>query len=185
PGNDVTVTGYALNSDGVNSVSYFVNGVSKGTVSYGAASTATGAYATYTGYKNADYSFTLKALDLVPSKMNSVRIELTGKDGTVYARTIVLRGTDTANYISEAQVNTRDYYAALESRKSVAPKALNATATLNQIQYHMDPGNYLFHDTDKYMFMNLRYKAGDLNITAAELNTILTNMGVLENMGQA
>ena len=117
--------------------------------------------------------------------MNSVRIELTGKDGTIYARTLVLRGTDTANYISEAQANTRDYYAALESRKSVAPKASNATATLNQIQFHMDPGNYLFHDTDKYMFMNLRYKAGDLNITAEELNAILVNMGVLENKGQA
>lgn len=185
PGSDVSVSGYALNADGVTGVNYFVNGVSKGAVSYGAASTGTGAYSSYTGYQNANYSFILKAADLSPSKMNSVRIELTGKDGTVYARTLVLRGTDTANYVAEAQANTRDFYANLESKKSVAPKVSNATATLNQIQYHMDPGNYLHHETDKYMFMNLRYKAGDLSITAAELNGILANMGVLENKGQA
>lgn len=185
PGSDVAVTGYALNSDGVSGVNYYVNGVNKGAAAYGAASAGTGAYTTYTGYKNANYSFILKAADLVPAKMNSVRIELTGKDGSVYAKTIVLKGTDTANFIPEAQVNTRDYYAAIESKKSVAPKVSSATATLNQIQYHMDPGNYLFNDTDKYMFMNLKYKAGDLTITAAELNGILTGMGVLENKGQA
>ena len=189
PASNVSVSGYAVNVDGVSSVRYFVNGVDKGAATYGGASSVPSAYTAYTGSNNATYSFVLNAQDLSSTGMNAVRIELTGKDGNVYHRSILLKGSQTEHYIAEAQVNTRDYYAALEYARSVPPKISNGSyivnATLPQVQFHLDPANYLFNETNRYMFMNLKYVKGDMNITGEELNKILVGMGVLEGKGQA
>lgn len=189
PTSNVTVSGYAVNIDGVTGVRYFVNGVDKGAAAYGATSEVPSAFSGYSGNKNAGYSFVLNASDLSSAQMNTLRIEMTGKDGNVYSKSVLLKGADTGSYVAEAQGNSRDYYASLEYARSVPPKVSNGSAmvdaSLYQVQFHLDPANYLHHETNKYMFMNLRYTKGDMAITGEELNKILVGMGVLEGKGQA
>ena len=187
PTSNLTVSGYAVNVDGVTSVKYYVNGKDKGAAKYGAATSDTGSYSSYAGYKNAGYSFTLNSADLSATGMNSVRVEMIGKDGTLYSRTYILRGSQTDRYIVEQQTRTRDAYAVLESKKSVWPKIYNGgfvDATMNDIQFHMDPGNYIHDTASQYMFLDLHYDEA-MNVTAEELDKILAGKGVLDKMGAA
>jgi len=187
PTSGVTVSGYALNADGVTGMKYYVNGVDKGAVNYGTVSSDTGSFSTYTGYKNANYSFTLNGTDFYSKGMNSLRVEMVGKDGTLYAKTYILRGSETERYMVEEQTKTRDEYAVLETKKSVWPKISHGgfvDATMNEIQYHLDPGNFIYDEANKYMFMDLRYDE-ELAVTAAQLDNMLKDKGVLHDMGEA
>ncbi len=187
PTSNVAISGYAVHVDGVTGMKYYVNGKDKGAINYGAASSDTGSFSSYTGYKNANYSFTLNAQDLSPTGMNSVRIEMIGKDGTLYAKTYILKGTQVEGFTEELQTKSRDEYAILETGKSVWPKISRGgfvNATFNDIQYHLDPGNFIYDEENKYMFMDLRYDA-EMNVTAAQLDNMLNGKGVLHGMGEA
>jgi len=185
PSGNVNVSGYAVNVDGVSEVRYYVNDINKGAVAYGSASGEASAYASYTGYANAGYNFTLNAADLSSTGMNAVRVELTGKDGTKYSKTVLLKGSNTSRYIAEAQAKTRDQYAAVEYGKGakIYSNGSFIDATPYQVQYHMDPANFIHHSLYKYMFMDLRYTVNQLDIDAAKLDNMLAGKGSLNGTG--
>lgn len=167
PGAPVTISGTAQYVEGITTVKYYINGVLKGTT------------------PGASYSFSLAPDQFSSTGMNTLSVEAVGSDGTVYRKGIVLRGTGTENYISEQQAKTRDAYAVLESRKGVGPKVNNKLATIREIEYYLDPSNYIHSTVDRYMFLDLKYTAGQMSLTAEDLNLILAGKGVLDGKGQA
>jgi len=182
---EVSITGKALHMDGVARVQYYINGVLKGTATYGLPSSVNEAEKAYEDAATGGYSFKLLRSDLRPNTMNSVKVELVGKDGTLYSNTVVLPGAEAVNFTGEVYPETRDHYARLESKRSVLPKVNNRVATLDEIAFYLDPGNFIHDAVNQYMFLELSYTKGDYAITGEELNNILTGMGVLEGMGDA
>ena len=161
PSGTATVSGSTSYVDGVSSVRYYINGVQKGTLPAG------------------NFSFSVSAGDF-KAGMNTLAVEITGKDGTVYRNGIVLKGTGTENFVTEQQTKTRDEYAALEYNKSIT-----SSRDFRTIESYIDPVNYIHGDAEKYMFLQLNYTKGQMSITAEDLNLILKGKGVLDGMGQA
>ena len=181
PTGTIAVTGFAVNIDGVASVKYYVNGSAKTDLLYGEASSATGSYSAYTGYRNANFTFSVNSALLV-KPINSIKVELTGTDGTVYEKSLILRGAGSENYVAESYGNSLDYYVGLESAKSSLTKGAQ---TSNTIKNYMDPANYIYDDANKYIFMDLSYEEGNYNVTAEDLNKFLVGKGVLADQGAA
>ena len=181
PTGTIAFTGFAVNIDGVASVKYYVNGSAKTDLLYGKASSATGGYSAYTGYRNANFTFSVNSALLV-KPINSIKVELTGTDGTVYEKSVILRGAGSENYVAESYGNSLDYYVGLESAKSSLTKGAQ---TSNTIKNYMDPANYIYDDANKYIFMDLSYEEGNYNVTAEDLNKFLVGKGVLADQGAA
>ena len=182
---EVLIQGKALHIDGVERVQYYINGVLKGTATYGLPSSVTESEKAYKDAIKAGYSFKLFRSDLRQNAMNSVKIEMVGKDGTLYSNSVLLKLNQMTNFTAEVHPMTRDHYALVESKRSVSPKVNNRRATLREIEFYLDPGNFIHDPVKQYMFLELSYTKGDYAITGEELNNILTGMGVLEGMGEA
>lgn len=161
PTGTATVTGSTSYVDGVASARYLINGTEKGKLSAG------------------NFSFTVNAADF-KAGMNTLTIEVTGKDGTVYKRGITLKGAGAENFTAEQVSKTRDEYALLEYNKSIT-----SSRDIRTIESYIDPANYIHSDSYKYMFFQLNYTKGQMSLTAEDLNLILKGKGVLDGMGQA
>ena len=181
PAGILNLSGYAVNIEGVESVRYFVNGKAYSDMTYRLNSTQTAAYSSYTGYKNANFVFNVDSALLI-KPVNSIKVELTGKDGTVYAESVVLRGTGSEQYLVEDYSRSLDEYVNLEIAKLGLAKG---AATSNSVKTNMDAANYIYDDVYKYIFMDLSYVADSYKITAEDLNKVLVGQGVLEGKGQA
>ena len=181
PAGIINLSGYAVNIEGVESIKYYVNGKAYSDMTYRLNSTQTGAYSSYTGYKNANFVVNVDTA-LLTKPVNSIKVELTGKDGTIYAESVVLRGTGSEQYIVEDYTKSLDNYVNLEISKLGLAKG---AATSNSVKTNMDAANYIFDDVYKYIFMDLSYVADSYKITAEDLNKVLVGQGVLEGKGQA
>jgi beta-N-acetylglucosaminidase len=181
PAGTINVSGYAVNIEGVDSVRYYVNGKAYSEMTYRLNSTETAAYSSYTGYKNGNFTFNVDSA-LLNKPVNSIKVELTGKDGTVYAESVVLRGAGSDNYFVEDYTRSLDAYINLEIAKLGLVKG---AATSNTVKTSMDAANFIFDDANKFIFMDLSYVADSYKITAEDLNKVLVGQGVLEGKGQA
>ena len=181
PTGTINVSGYAVNIEGVDSVKYYVNGKAYSELTYRLNSTETAAYSSYTGYKNGNFTFNVDSA-LLNKPVNSIKVELTGKDGTVYAESVVLRGAGSEKYTVEDYTRSLDAYVNLEIAKLGLAKG---AATSNSVKTNMDAANYIYDDANKFIFMDLSYIADSYKITAEDLNKALVGQGVLEGKGQA
>jgi len=181
PSGNISLSGYAVNIDGVDSVRYYVNGTAYTNINYRLTSNDTAAYSSYTGYQNGNFTFNVDSA-LLNKPLNSIKVELTGKDGTVYAESVVLKGAGSEKYIVEDYTRSLDTYVNLEIAKLGLAKG---AATSNSVKSKMDAANFVYDDVNKYIFMDLSYIADSYKITAENLNTVLVGKGVLEGQGQA
>ncbi|MGB4588801.1 MAG: SH3 domain-containing protein [Clostridiaceae bacterium] len=181
PTGTLNLSGFAVNIEGVAGVKYYVNGTAYTNISYNLASTETGAYSGYTGYQNGNFTFNVDSA-LLNKPVNSIKVELTGKDGTVYGESVVLRGAGSERYSVENYSRSLDEYVNLEIAKLGLAKG---AATSNSVKTSMDAANYVYDDANRFIFMDLSYVADSYKITAENLNKVLVNEGVLKNQGQA
>lgn len=172
------VKGFALDADGVGSVRYYINGVLQGNANYGLSSD-TGSYSAYPNNLNAGFS-----LNLDPSKLNkpvnTLKVELIDKNGNTDYETIMLKGISEDTYIFENNSKTLDSYVETEYINTLRYH----TVGWNDVKYYMDPSNFIFSDTYKYLFLDLSYKAEDFTVSVDVLNKMLEGKGVLSGKGQ-
>lgn len=180
PAADLLVKGVALSAEGVKNVSYSVNGVKKGEAKYGLASPGHG-FPEYEEITNAGYEFTLLKEELT-KPVNSVRVDVTGHDGSTQYHSILIKGAANAAYSFEQYSNSLKYYVDLEYKNAVKYNT-PGTALWNTLRTQMDPASYVHDDTYKYMFMDLSYAPTQYSVTEETLNKILSGMGILENTG--
>lgn len=169
PTTDIPVSGSVTNFKDISSVQYLVNGTVLGSAEL----------------KDGKYSFTLPASSMT-SEMNALRVEVKGEEGYVfYDASFLTKSSVSGSVITLALPNEIDYYVGLESAKN--PVYLNQgtrKATVAEIQYNMDASNFIYNDTYKYMFMDLRYNAEVLNVDVTILNNMLSGKGILDGTGE-
>jgi len=78
--------------------------------------------------------------------------------------------------------NTLQYYVNRQFTSGANVIYPGGTPTLNDLTYYMNPANFIADDRGKYMFLKLNYRDG---VAVEDLNTMLTNKGVLNAKGQA
>lgn len=181
PNADVLVKGVALSAEGVSSVTYSVNGVKKGEARYGLASPEHG-FPEYEEVTDAGYEFTLMKTDLT-KPVNSVRVEVTGNDGTSEYHAIIIKGAPDAAYSFEEYNNSLMYYVDKEYTENAIRYNTPGTALWNTLRTQMNPASFIHDEIYKYMFMDLSYSTTQFTVTEETLNKILSGMGILENTG--
>lgn len=161
------MSGVLAEHQDMKSFKFYINGVVAGDVSVSDTSFQFGASA-----------------NLFTKDMNSIVLELTNTDGKVQTYSYLVKGANASAYAYSIPSKTLTDYVTTESNKSLIV-GVSQTNRFNDVKKYMDPANYVYHDTYKYMFMDLTYKAGDLSVTAESLNAILVGKGVLEGKGES
>jgi beta-N-acetylglucosaminidase/uncharacterized protein YjdB len=176
------IKGVALSDAGVKEVNYYVNGSYRGSAVMGLASKGSN----YPDYPNADkagYSFVLNK-EVFTKDMNTVRVELISNDGAVEYKNIVIKGNgpDTLiienypssfkNYVDKEYINAQKYFG-------------SGTAVWQKIRDNMDPGNFIYDDINRFIFMDLSYSEEYFQVSVEQLDEMLSGRGILSGMGQA
>lgn len=182
PADAAEVRGIALSDSGVKEVRYHVNGSYRGNAVLGLASNGSN----YPDYPNADkagYSFVLSK-EVFTKDMNTVKIELISNDGTVVYKNIIVQGNGPDTLIMENYPSSLTSYVDKEyinAQKYVG----SGTAVWQKIRDNMDPGNFIYDDINRYIFMDLSYSEEYFEVSVEQLNEMLSGRGVLIGMGQA
>jgi len=119
-------------------------------------------------------------------KLKAIKsLKVLGATGVV-PETAVQKLTDkvifTEIYEYKKYDNTLQYYIDRQFTKGANVDYGVGEATLEKLTYYMTASNFISSDQGKYMFLRLNYRDG---IIVEDLNTILTNRGVLTAKGQA
>ncbi|NLC66701.1 MAG: SH3 domain-containing protein, partial [Clostridium sp.] len=115
---------------------------------------------------------------------NELVVTSISNDNTQKTNTYHFSVIDDNNFKTEKYNNTLKYYVGLESKTNPKPGHNSIDATMDQIEYYMDPANFVHDSRYKYMFLDLSYNKGDLNVDADSLNVMLNGSGVLAGTGK-
>ena len=182
PTGRATISGNAAYEGGVQSVRYYINNTLQGYANYGLMST-----------EAISQGFNAPArigywVDIDPSKWktgtNTLKVEVVGQDGSMKTTSVILKGNTLDTYLFDDHSLSVDYFTALEFKKSSALYN-GVSATKEQILFSLDPVNWIFDETYKFMFLDLSYSPSDFTVTAASLNVILNGKGVLHGKGES
>lgn len=181
PTEKVAVTGIALTDSGVKEVRYYVNDILKGNAEIGLPSDG-GKYSTYPNSTSGGYRFILDPA-LLTKDMNTVKVEVISTDSSVEYENMMLQGKGVDTFVFESYPSSLNYY--VDKEYVVNQKYSGSGSTVwNKIRYNMDPGNYIYDDVNRYIFMDLSYSPEDFHVDVELLNTMLNNKGILHGMGQ-
>ncbi len=166
----IVISGWTLNASGVKTVSVYLDNTQIQGVQTGLTSDS-GILALSNGqYKgDANARFTTGSIDITSLSyaQHTIKVVAVGNDGGVYQFTETINKSSIAYSSYSISLSTM---LSLQS-SSVSNSNINPTTILNQTNVGI------------YEFMNLQYNAN--TITATQINSMLTNKGVLNNMGQA
>ncbi len=181
PTKDIKITGLALNDAGVKVVNYYVNGTLAGTAEINLPSDGS-LYPEYASRNLSGYAFTLRP-SLLNRPANTLKVELLGKDGSKEEQSIIITGESPDHYVFE------DFSKSFKSY--VDKEYINSTNYVgsgieiwNKVRTNMEPGNFIYDEVNKYLFMDLSYNVNDYVVSVDVLNTMLVGKGVLEGKGQ-
>ncbi len=180
PTKDIEITGDAAYRKGINTLTYHINGVEVGTADYGYLSSGGIEYGFDTPVKSG-YKFTIPAKLWKPSKINSLKVEILGNDGTREFETIYIGGNANEILVTEKYNASFNYF--VNRHLSIGYAHINnSVPSFEVLSQYMDPSAWIAHDTYKYMFLDLGYSA-DYGVTAKQIDDIIKNKGVLHGMG--
>ncbi len=180
PSTDVKVNGIALSPHGVKAVNYYVNGVLQGQAEYGLEAD-TSSFSDYDNITNAGYSFLLKK-DLLVKPVNSIKVEVVGNDNSSEYASVMLKGAQSQNYTFEQYSKTLNDYVDLEYQNALKLGKSGLSVWLD-LKKNMDPSNFIFNDTYKYMFLDLSYDPSMFTVTVEILDQMLAGKGILDGTG--
>lgn len=181
PKTETIITGVALNESGVSKVNYYVNGVLQGNAATGLPSDAS----LYPGYSNASkagYQFILNPA-LLTKEANTLKVEVVGMDGSSEEKSVILLGTSTDRYLFEDYANTFKYYVDKEYVNSTIYVG-SGPEVYKKVKTNMEPGNFIYDEVYKYLFMDLSYKVTDYEVSVEVLDNMLAGRGILSGQGQ-
>ncbi|MFH5835524.1 SH3 domain-containing protein [Proteiniclasticum sp. C24MP] len=181
PDTDVKVTGIALSPQGVKAVNYYVNGVLKGQAEYGLTADA-GTYPGYENITNGGYAFTLQKA-LLNKPVNTVKVEVVGHDNSTEYASVMLKGANSGSYTFEAYGKTLNDYVDLEYQNALKVGRSGLAVWLD-LKKNMDSSNFIYHDTYKYMFLDLGYDPSMFTVTVEILDQMLAGKGILDGTGE-
>ncbi|MPM88468.1 hypothetical protein SDC9_135572 [bioreactor metagenome] len=178
-GSSLTITGHAINKSLVKDVKFYLDGRYYGGLLTLLPRTELGS--TYLGYNPTMISGYVYSIDTtkISTGAHTITVEATGFNGTKASQTINFNMFGIINYRS--MPNTFEHFVDLEYYygKNVVDNTTVA-ANRSQIEYCLNPENYINHDNGKYMFLKLNYFEG---ISAEDLNRVLNGKGVLSGKG--
>lgn len=184
PESTVEIFGDIAHKSGISSLKYYVNGAFVDTIDYGYLSDRSLALG-FDEPAQTGYSFSVTPDQWMKNRINTLKVEMTAKDGTIEWETIHLNDTKDILKIEE-QGASFNYYVDTEYNRGAAVISLNGKwqpASRSQIAYYMNPERWISHDIYKYMFLDLNYSPDDYTVTAAQLDDIIAGKGVLDGMG--
>ncbi|SFN57475.1 glucosaminidase domain-containing protein [Proteiniclasticum ruminis] len=182
PAEATEVKGVALSDSGIKEVRYHVNGSFRGNAAIGLPSNGSN-YPDYPNANTAGYSFVLEK-EVLSKDMNTLKVELVSNDGTIEYRNIIVKGNGPDTLIMENYPSTFTSYVDKEyinAQKYVG----SGTAVWQKIRDNMDPGNFIYDDINRFIFMDLSYSEEYFEVSVEQLNAMLSGRGVLSGMGQA
>lgn len=173
-GDSVPIGSYAVTgtvSDlSLKELKVYINGLNQGTVAV----------------NNGKYVYALNPA-LMNKEINTLRLEHS-TDKTKFYSSVMLQKPSTNQYVFTQLPNNIDYYLQIEHGKSVQPVFWGGaarSATMDETRREMDASNFAHHDVYKYMFLDLSYVPGTMDVSAEMLNQMLVGKGVLEGHGES
>ncbi len=174
PKNAVTITGDAAYSKGISQINYYINGSIIGQADYGHL-TSGGIKYGFDAPEKTGYAISIPSNSWSTSKMNSLKIEMVGTDGTKEWETVYVGGNSKDIITMENYDKSFNYYVKAEYNQGTFPA--------DDVAKYMDPSTWASNDTYKYMFLDLRYSPSDYTVTAAQIDAMIKGKGVLDGMG--
>lgn len=175
------VSGWAMNTSGVSSVSVVLDGVTMGNAAYGDTRMDLMSYADrFPEYTSVGYNYTIDISTLSIGK-HTIEIIAQGNDGQISNSKTTFSMFGIVEYVYLDY--DLDYYVKRQfDRGGNVIFGSSAPPTYEQLKYYMDASNFINDPSGKYMFLKLTYIDG---IDVNDLNKVLTGKGVLEGKGQA
>ncbi len=181
PPAEIKISGLALNDSGVKAVNYYINGTLAGTAEINLPSDGS-QYPEYSGRNTAGYAFTLKP-SLLNREANTLKVEFLGKDGSSEEQSIIILGQSSDRYVFEDYSKSFMFYVDKEYVNSTYYVG-SGKEVWNKVRTNMEPGNFIYDDINKFLFMDLSYKVSDYTVSVEVLDKMLVGKGVLAGKGQ-
>lgn len=183
PTSGITVTGDIAYKNGIDEIRYYINGAYKGLAEYGY-TTITSLAQGFRSPSQSGYKIYIPSSAWSSGRMNTLKIEILGKDGKTEWETIYMNDSnDIVEYKNYS--GSFNYYVKTEYEKGSAVYYNYGwkPAPMDQIATYMDPTYMMTHVIYKYLFLDLGYSANDYTVPAEQLDDIIEGKGVLDGMG--
>ncbi len=175
----LTITGYAINKSVVQEVKFYLDGsYYGGTVALLPRSDLNNTYQGYNAATISGYMYSINT-SKVSTGTHTITVEAIGYNGSKVSKTISFNMFGVITYRSMPNkfsfyVDEEYYY----GKNKVDNTSISASR--EQIEYCLNPNNYINDANGKYMFLKLTYFDG---VSANDLNKVLEGKGVLQGKG--